>query len=47
MKFGIFCMETMFIFMVEQSKISLDVNIFLQKISYYNIQNNKQNGVLN
>ena len=40
-------METMFIFMVEQSKISLDVNIFLQKISYYNIQNNKQNGVLN
>lgn len=47
MKFGIFCMETMFIFTVEQSKISLDVNIFLQKISYYNIQNNKQNGVLN
>lgn len=40
-------METMFIFMLEQSKISLDVNIFLQKISYYNIQNNKQNGVLN
>ncbi len=40
-------METMFIFMVEQSKISLYVNIFLQKISYYNIQNNKQNGVLN
>ena len=47
MKFGIFCMETMFIFTVEQSKISLYVNIFLQKISYYNIQNNKQNGVLN